>query len=459
MIRDRDLKKIVRLESPALADWIKSRLSGLACLLPLQISKGEDPEDLVVALYQSDDAVLKERIKVAVIDLLKEQVACVNQESDLPLLSRLVFLADALELSSAAPFMIPFLFRKEFQGKSTPHGDLQELILRTLLGLDPKRFDSRFWELYLKEPRFVAVAVRGLAVTDPPAAVRNLPKLFELATSGGIETDAKLVLWRISSGWDHREFLKLLAESMRASGAAAQSGINAAVEELPFESTAKELFKTTTRPRTDLVRAALMNKESHLDSLLFDSTAVIEVANMNWAVNLGASYVADEQEIVAAEPAVVRQMGYADLQEHASSPQSTWISIGPGFTKSIKDLHWPRRGQEWTQMTFAGFIDQGLPALALSVLPYDEEYSEGGEGYDIFSTRGTEVHLPSRVSFGIAAGTKLHAAQWLFSAVKNNINVIRHTTGPWGDLIETVIHSTAREMAKEAPLYDYSLEP
>jgi hypothetical protein len=455
MTRDKDFQKIVGLDKPALAQWIKDRLSGLPGLLPPQSSKGEDPEDLIVALHKSGAIEFKERVDATLVDLLKEQVASATRELDLSLLSRLAFLADALEVSSAAPLLMSFLFREELHGKSTPHGDLQELILRSLLGLNPRQFDSRFWKLHLEDPTFVAVALRGLAITDPPAAVRGLPRVFELATSGKIDTDAKLLLWRILSGWNHRELLALLAESMKGSSTATQSAINAAVEELPFEVVSKELFKTMTRPNATLDWSAVL-KNFLLEPLSLATTPDVEPrATLDWSavlkdnilstrpdieiLDLGhkaAFYAEAKRQITSAKPTAVREPGYVDVMGYPNVHEhvfpSNIILADVGFSKNKEDLGRGRPGSSgrWTQMSFAGFRDPFFDSSTYWSVAYDAEFSEGAGDYE--AILNSSVQFPSGISFGVHAGVNVPGQ--LAPVIKKNVYVSSYLSGH--DVIE-----------------------
>src|ERR1700685_4315105 len=124
----KEIRKIIDLDKRALRSWIVDRLSGRPTSLPPQISKGEDPEDLIVALFRMGDVRFSEHVVEVVIDVVKEQVSSHISKLNLGLLSGLVFLADALEIRTAGSLLIPFLFRKKLGGKINRHGDLHELI-------------------------------------------------------------------------------------------------------------------------------------------------------------------------------------------------------------------------------------------------------------------------------------------------------------------------------------------
>ena len=456
MTRDKGLQKIIGLDKPALRKWIRDRLSGLPGLLPPQSSKGEDPEDLIVALHKSGTIKFKEGVDTAIVDLLKEQVASATQELDLSLLSRFAFLADALEVSSAAPLLMSFLFREELHGKSTPHGDLQELILRCLLGLNPRQFDARFWKLHLEDPTFVAVALRGLAIADPPAAVRGLPRVFELAMSGKIDTDAKLLLWRISSGWNHHDFLALLAESMKGSSAATKDAISAAVEELPFEVVSKELFKTMTPPKSTLQECAI---SAAVDPFEVVSTELLKTMikpkpTLDWSAvvkgiqvehpslstrpdievfslgHKGAFYVEAKRQIATAksaavvrEPGYIDLMGYARLYEHVLP--SHIILADVSSSKGKEDLGSPGRSGQGIQMSFAGFRDEVFDSSTYGSVAYDAEFSEGAGDYQ--AILDSSVELLSGMRFGVHAG--VNVAGQLTPVIKKNVDVSSYLSG------------------------------
>jgi hypothetical protein len=433
MAKDTYLNKIISLDRPTLTKWIKDRLSGRPGLLPPQSSKGEDPEDLIVLLHHSGTLEFKERIERTIVNLLKEQVASATRQLDLSLLSRLAFLADALEVKSAAPLLMSFLFREELHRKTTPHGDLQELILRCLLGLNPKQFDRRFWKLHLEDPTFVAVALRGLAITDPPEAVKELPRVFEVAASKKIDVDAKLLLWRIADGWNHREFLTLLAESVKGSSAAARSAIETTVEELPFDAASKEQFKTITRSALpawttimDVFTAAPsggsppdIEPQANEDwSAVFKDTLSmtpdIEIFHLG---HKDAFYLAGiKAHIAAPKPAAVKGPAYADIlgkdafdgaiKASIASPKSAAVKerayldimgywdvhddlsssqimlVGAGFMPNKQRLGSRGTSSRWTQMSFAGFCDPLLDSSAYSPVTYEAEFTEGAGDYE-----------------------------------------------------------------------------
>lgn len=256
MKQGRVLKNILSFDQEGIHEWLRARLSGLPTTPTAEISRGEEPEDLIVYLYKLGDEGFRQRVRGALTRLIEGLLPAGAPQGKAPLLAGLAYLVDMLDVKEAAPLLLSFLFREDLRDMRTSHGDLQEQILRCILAVAPKQFDSRFWELEAEQPRFSAVGIRGLAEVDPRKAVRKLGRLVEFVVSGNSEANAKVVLWRLSKALPHREFLDALRDSLHLYGGAVVHELRRLVDELPFDSAAKKEFLA----RTESLHASVFEK-------------------------------------------------------------------------------------------------------------------------------------------------------------------------------------------------------
>ena len=115
MTIDPAFQKIMALDTQGLEKWVENRLMGLPSDPMPQTSKGEDPEDAIIAMYRSsEENEFRARLVEITLKLLRDKASTVTTIWDCALVARLAYVSDALQIKAAASLMTSFLFRKEF---------------------------------------------------------------------------------------------------------------------------------------------------------------------------------------------------------------------------------------------------------------------------------------------------------------------------------------------------------
>ena len=206
-----------------LAELIEERLRGRGEARPASESRAEQPEDLFIAEYdRAGRAEVRGRFRDAIAALVHEWCSPLRSgdaSRDAPYLSRLIRLCDRLQVREANGFLVALALDKRSSGWRTPYDrDVRSQILRALqfnqlehdgtVGSD--RDMVSFWLTYLRNPRYTAVAFRGLYIAAPHEGAARAGDVAEICHRNPDFMDLSAVLWLFAERCGEERLLSAL---------------------------------------------------------------------------------------------------------------------------------------------------------------------------------------------------------------------------------------------------------